>query len=72
MELPPGQPMLLEIDIIDNGRGIALAKTGPGLHHGLENMRRRLAELNGVFDIGSEPAGGTRVSLKVHVGAATR
>ena len=57
----------LEIEISDNGRGFDVNGTNTGLHHGLDNMRQRLAEMNGTFDIRSEPGRGTHICLRIQL-----
>ena len=54
----------LRIVVEDNGCGFApeLA-TGAGTHEGLTNMRRRMEEIGGRFQITNRPGGGTRVEF---------
>jgi signal transduction histidine kinase len=67
----------LLIDVEDDGRGID-PQTVSGARHdqssrsGLGNMRRRIEELDGSFEIGDRRAGGTRVAIDVPLpGAAS-
>ena len=53
----------------DDGGGLVGAGSSPR-GHGLENMRRRLAEVGGRCEIESAPASGTRVSLIVPLAAS--
>ena len=49
----------LELEIIDNGNGIASENNHTG--HGLNNMRQRAEAMNGVFQINSGVHKGTRI-----------
>ncbi|MCS6817265.1 MAG: histidine kinase [Blastocatellia bacterium] len=53
-------------EISDNGCGFDSAALTSG--HGLENMRRRAAELKGRLDIATAPGQGTRLTLIVPLG----
>ena len=61
----------LTLTVADNGRGFAVhgqapVKTGRiDSGYGLENMKRRLAEIGGTFIIQSEPGTGTTVQFSV-------
>jgi signal transduction histidine kinase len=56
----------LRIAVEDNGCGLAPAQTSaPGTHEGLANMRRRMEDIGGMFEITSRPEGGTRVTFSV-------
>jgi signal transduction histidine kinase len=56
----------LQIAIADNGCGFDPAQAeADGTHEGLDNMRRRMAELGGHFELTSRPGSGTRVELRV-------
>lgn len=55
----------IELDVTDDGKGIAGAESDPTDGDGLANMRGRLAEIGGSCTIGCSPAGGTRVTLLV-------
>ncbi|HEV2694918.1 MAG TPA: triple tyrosine motif-containing protein, partial [Verrucomicrobiae bacterium] len=50
--------------IEDNGRGLPAATTGDA-GDGLNNLRRRMAQIGGECDIASLPAGGVAVTLSV-------
>lgn len=52
----------LSVVIEDNGRGFNGEIKGNGAD-GLENMRRRITEIGGQFQIKSEPGAGTRISF---------
>jgi len=56
----------LTIVIEDNGKGIC-AEGSPGVSDGLLNMRQRMSDLGGTFDLSSTPGRGTRVELITHV-----
>jgi len=58
------EPGWLEIAVQDNGQGMVSQDT-PGFHHGLGNMRERVAHLHGAFDLQSAPGQGTRISVRV-------
>ena len=60
------EPRQLTIEIEDNGRGIANAEE-PTTRSGLKNMRRRLEEVGGSFNIQAVPNGGTLVRLVVPI-----
>jgi len=55
-------PAHFSLDIEDNGKGLP-----PGAHdkgrHGLKNMRRRMEEVQGTFEITCPTGGGTKVRL---------
>lgn len=59
--------------VADDGKGFDLGKVSTGSQpdrlggNGLENMRRRLEEIGGVFEIDSRPGAGTRVAFKVKI-----
>ncbi len=61
--LEPGQFVL---SVADNGRGLG-DLSGKQLRNGLKNMRRRLADVGGQFDLAPGAAGGTVVKLTVPV-----
>jgi signal transduction histidine kinase len=52
------RPLLLELDIRDDGRGMPV---NPASGHGLIGMRERAALVGGFLLVGAGPAGGTRV-----------
>ncbi len=55
----------LKINIADNGKGIAASFGQGGGHDGLVNIRRRIEDLGGSFDLKSDPSSGT--SLLLHL-----
>ena len=56
--------------ITDNGRGVG-DLSGKKLRNGLKNMRRRLSDVHGQFDIAPGPQGGTVVKLTVPINGHT-
>ena len=65
LELAPGR---FSLSVTDNGRGLG-DLSGKQLRNGLKNMRKRLADVHGEFDIAPGAAGGTVVRLTVPVAA---
>lgn len=63
LQLAPGQFILT---VADNGRGLG-DLPDKKLRNGLKNMRRRLADVRGEFEISAGPTGGTVVRLTVPV-----
>ena len=61
LQLVPGKFILT---VADNGRGVGDV-AGRQLRNGLKNMRKRLADVHGEFDIAPGPDGGTVVKLTV-------
>jgi len=61
LRLEPDQFIL---GVEDNGRGLG-DLSGRQLRNGLKNMRKRLADVQGQFDIGPGAGGGTAVRLIV-------
>lgn len=57
------------LEIEDNGRGLSPEAEKKG-RNGLRNMRKRLQDVGGDFEIGSRPEGGTRVRLTAPIRAA--
>jgi signal transduction histidine kinase len=55
---------MLELDVLDDGRGGAPA-TQDGGRHGIVGMRERAAMLGGTLDAGSIPSGGYRVHARL-------
>ena len=55
----------LKITVADNGHGMAAAVTSGGGHDGLGNIRQRIEDLGGRFELQSHPSSGT--SLMLHV-----
>jgi signal transduction histidine kinase len=61
-----GATSLLQIDIIDNGRGLQSEGTGLGLH----SMRQRAIEVGGRFGVEAALPHGTRVFARLPCVAA--
>jgi PAS domain S-box-containing protein len=55
----------LQVEVEDDGRGIAQADLAKARSLGLRGMRERISFLGGSLEIGSAPRGGTRVRLRV-------
>ena len=55
----------LQVEVEDDGRGIAAEDLAKSRSLGLKGMRERIAFLGGTFDIGRAPRGGTRLRLRV-------
>lgn len=55
----------IELDVSDDGKGIARNDDTGSEGDGLDNMRGRLAEVGGTCRIGRSATGGTRVTLSV-------
>jgi signal transduction histidine kinase/ligand-binding sensor domain-containing protein len=53
----------LSITIEDDGQGFAFGESSPG-QDGLLNMRKRMSDIGGDFQIESHPGAGTRISLR--------
>jgi signal transduction histidine kinase len=54
----------LRLAVEDNGCGFAPEQTAAaGTHEGLANMRRRMEDIGGRFELTSRPGGGTRVEF---------
>ena len=66
LRLEPGQ---FTLSVEDNGRGLGDV-SGKQLRNGLKNMRKRLADVRGEFEIGPGTNGGTVVQLKVPIARA--
>ncbi|MEY4325879.1 MAG: hypothetical protein RIS24_2050 [Verrucomicrobiota bacterium] len=64
-------PKLLTLEVSDNGRGFCPSSDNTGndnsQHHGLGNMRSRLASVGGSMSIDSQPNRGTTVRFQVPV-----
>jgi signal transduction histidine kinase len=58
------EPGRFTLSIADNGRGLGDI-SDKKLRNGLKNMRRRLADVGGSFEIGAGAEGGTVVRLVV-------
>jgi signal transduction histidine kinase len=63
LQLEPGQFVL---SVADNGRGLG-DLSAKQLRNGLKNMRRRLTDVHGQFEVAPGAAGGTVVKLRVPV-----
>lgn len=59
----------LRLVIADNGAGFRPEAPRAGIHHGLANMQERAASLDASLSIASREGAGTRVELRVPVGA---
>ena len=57
----------LQVEVEDDGRGIAPADLAKARSLGLRGMRERITFLGGSLEIGRAPRGGTRVRLRVPV-----
>ena len=56
----------LTIIVEDNGKGFDPAgMAGDGTHNGVGNMRRRMEEVSGTFEVWSQPGKGARVTFAV-------
>lgn len=58
------RPGAVEIDVVDDGRGIDLA-ADPEAGHGLVGMRERVAVYGGTLHAGPQPSGGFRVHARL-------
>ena len=56
----------LIVSVEDDGRGFELSQVGP-LSNGIANMRHRIEEVGGRFEIASQPGHGTQVRFKIPV-----
>ena len=56
--------LALEIVIEDNGRGFTAAPDD-ALADGLRNMKQRMTEIGGTFDVASQPGQGTRITARL-------
>ncbi len=63
------RPLLLELDVRDDGRGMP---ANPQSGHGLVGMRERAALAGGCLLVGAGPVGGTRVLAKLPAPAGQR
>ena len=63
----------LVLDVTDDGRGLDGAASTPQAwpRYGLVSMRERAASVGGTVEIEPAPTGGTRVRLRIPLGAAT-
>lgn len=59
----------LTVTVDDNGIGFDPGRlAADGTHNGVGNMRRRMEEVAGRFEVSSQPGGGTRVEFAVLLG----
>lgn len=58
---------LLEISVVDNGRGFQETMVGERRngHWGIQNMKKRAAEIGATLEIDSAPKGGARIILRL-------
>ncbi len=56
---------VLQVEIEDDGRGIAPEDAAKPRSLGLKGMRERLAQVGGTLEVARVPRGGTRVRLRV-------
>src|ERR1700733_5320696 len=61
------EPDKFILTVTDNGRGLGDI-SGKSLRNGMKNMRKRLADVRGEFDIAPGANGGTVVQLKAPIG----
>jgi signal transduction histidine kinase len=63
----------LAITVEDNGKGFDPGRlASDGSHNGVGNMRRRMEEVAGRFEVSSRPGSGTRVMFAVPLGGRSR
>ena len=63
-----GEAFVVEIE--DNGRGLA-DPDAPSVRNGLKNMRKRMEDVGGKFEIGRGAENGARVRLTVPLPKST-
>jgi PAS domain S-box-containing protein len=63
---------LLQLEVEDDGSGIAMEDLAKVRSLGLKGMRERVSYLGGVLDIARAPRGGTRLRARMPVRAAAR
>lgn len=56
----------LVVVIADNGKGFSL-ETGSAFGNGLRNMHKRIASIDGYFNVSSEPGKGTSIEIQLPV-----
>jgi signal transduction histidine kinase len=67
------EPASFTLEIEDNGRGLAgLDPEAAKRRHGLKNMRKRMEDVGGSFEIGPGVEGGALVRLTVPLAAPSR
>ncbi len=62
----------LDVQVVDNGRGLCCEPDGVPSGHGLVGIRERVALYDGTVDLASGPSGGCRLSARLPVGMAAR
>jgi signal transduction histidine kinase len=55
----------LEVEVEDDGRGIAPEDLAKSRSLGLKGMRERIAFIGGSFEVARAPRGGTRLRIRV-------
>jgi signal transduction histidine kinase/FixJ family two-component response regulator len=55
----------VELEVLDDGRGVAPEDLGKRTSYGVRGMRERVRELGGEFELGAGPQGGTRLALSL-------
>ena len=55
----------LEVEVEDDGRGIAPEDLAKGRSLGLKGMRERISFIGGTFEVARAPRGGTRLKIRV-------
>jgi PAS domain S-box-containing protein len=55
----------ITLEVVDDGRGIAVEEIAKPRSLGLKGMRERFSHLGGSFEVGRAPSGGTRVRISV-------
>jgi signal transduction histidine kinase len=63
-------PGVLEVDVVDDGRGAVAAPTAGAAGRGIAGMRERAAMLGGTLDAGPLPDGGFRVHARLPLEAS--
>jgi len=56
-----------ELQVVDDGRGVALPSDRPGGGMGLLNLRRRAEKLGGSMEVLTLDSGGTRLTWRVPI-----
>jgi signal transduction histidine kinase len=60
------------VTLRDDGVGFAPDVPRPSMRHGMQNMRTRVVELGGTFDVTSAPGQGTVLRIRIPVQSASR
>jgi len=63
------QPQHVEVEVTDNGRGIASSRGGPGHGNGLVGVRERVGLYQGNLTLDRPPSGGSRLVARLPVQA---